>query len=135
MEQTEMPDGRMLTHHNASVCAGQHCPLHNPSDHEYRQYPLDWDSLTGVMIRLLPSGETVIDPDEYRLHQKERYLYINRAVCNKCYEAVASVHRHDFKTCSCGNLSVDGGHDYPRRVFGEAGFTDDCVYIGGKDDA
>jgi hypothetical protein len=26
------------------------------------------------------------------------------------------VHPHDFKTCSCGKTSIDGGTDYLRRV-------------------
>ena len=26
-------------------------------------------------------------------------------------------HSHDFKTCKCGNLSIDGGNEYPRRLY------------------
>ena len=32
-----------------------------------------------------------------------------------CEEEIESVHRHDFVTCKCGNVSVDGGKDYLRR--------------------
>ena len=39
----------------------------------------------------------------------------NRAKCLKCDEVVESHHRHDFRTCKCGNLSVDGGLDYLKR--------------------
>jgi hypothetical protein len=132
MEQTEMPDGRVLTHHNGNVCFGQYCPLHNPSDHSLREYPLDWDAKAGVMVRVLPDGGTEIDPDEYRLHSPEKYLYRNAAKCKGCLEILESTYRHDFVSCSCGNLSVDGGHDYPRRVFGQYGFEDMNVYIGGE---
>ena len=41
----------------------------------------------------------------------------NRAKCLICGDIIESVHRHDFKWCSCGNLAVDGGHDYLRRCF------------------
>jgi hypothetical protein len=29
---------------------------------------------------------------------------------------VESAHRHDFRTCACGKIAVDGGRDYRRRV-------------------
>jgi len=40
----------------------------------------------------------------------------NAARCLTCNEIIESKHRHDFVTCKCGKLSVDGGHDYLRRV-------------------
>lgn len=39
----------------------------------------------------------------------------NRIMCRKCGDIIESEHRHDFKSCSCGACSVDGGHDYLRR--------------------
>lgn len=39
----------------------------------------------------------------------------NRARCTVCDTVVESMHRHDFVTCTCGALSVDGGQDYRRR--------------------
>lgn len=41
----------------------------------------------------------------------------NRAKCLVCGDVIESKHRHDFVTCSCGNLSVDGGKDYLRRSY------------------
>ena len=41
----------------------------------------------------------------------------NSAQCLKCGEKIVSKHRHDYVTCSCGNISVDGGLDYCRRSF------------------
>lgn len=50
----------------------------------------------------------------------ERYRIIkNAAKCLKCGDTIESKHRHDYVTCSCGNVSVDGGHDYLRRSFKE----------------
>ena len=41
----------------------------------------------------------------------------NRAMCLLCGDIIESKHVHDFVTCACGQLSVDGGHDYFRRAF------------------
>ena len=39
----------------------------------------------------------------------------NRAQCKLCKDIIESKHRHDFVTCKCGKLSVDGGYDYIKR--------------------
>lgn len=39
----------------------------------------------------------------------------NQAECLMCEEHILSIHKHDFKTCTCGRLYVDGGIDYLRR--------------------
>lgn len=41
----------------------------------------------------------------------------NSAICLLCEQVIESQWGHDFRTCKCGNLSVDGGHEYVRRVF------------------
>ena len=40
----------------------------------------------------------------------------NAASCNGCGDFIVSKHRHDFVTCTCGAISVDGGQEYLRRV-------------------
>lgn len=40
----------------------------------------------------------------------------NAVICNVCDEFIFSAHRHDFRECKCGNIAVDGGQDYLRRV-------------------
>jgi hypothetical protein len=48
----------------------------------------------------------------------------NAARCLLCGDTIESTHTHDFRTCSCGNVSVDGGPAYRKRVFrGEPGTT------------
>lgn len=48
----------------------------------------------------------------------EKYKIIeNKAKCLLCGDVIESVNRHDYVTCSCGNISVDGGKDYLRRCF------------------
>lgn len=48
---------------------------------------------------------------------KVRYnrIVCNKAQCTKCMDIIESVHRHDFVTCKCGALSVDGGKSYLKR--------------------
>ena len=36
----------------------------------------------------------------------------NRAKCKLCKDVLESFHRHDYVTCSCGQISIDGGNDY-----------------------
>tara|TARA_R110000822_G_scaffold5031_13_gene21882 strand:+ start:7154 stop:7561 length:408 start_codon:yes stop_codon:yes gene_type:complete len=42
----------------------------------------------------------------------------NAANCLSCGDLIVSKHRHDFVTCTCGAISVDGGQEYLRRVGG-----------------
>lgn len=44
-------------------------------------------------------------------------LTSNRAKCLLCGEIIESKHRHHFVRCYCGNLVVDGGLDYLKRIF------------------
>lgn len=36
----------------------------------------------------------------------------NRAKCKLCESIIESIHRHDYVTCKCGEISIDGGQDY-----------------------
>lgn len=51
----------------------------------------------------------------------------NSARCHNCGDEIESTHRHDFKYCSCGNIFVDGGHDYIRRGWKDDNWTDTSV--------
>lgn len=41
----------------------------------------------------------------------------NSAQCLSCGDEIESTHGHDFRSCRCGNLCVDGGKQYLRRVY------------------
>ncbi len=41
----------------------------------------------------------------------------NAAECGNCHEVIESTHRHDYVSCGCGGISVDGGKDYFRRAW------------------
>lgn len=38
----------------------------------------------------------------------------NAARCGKCGDVIESKHRHNFVSCTCGDIFVDGGRDYLR---------------------
>ena len=41
----------------------------------------------------------------------------NAIQCKHCGEIIESRIVHDFKTCKCGKVFVDGGHEYLRRGY------------------
>jgi len=49
--------------------------------------------------------------EEYR----KGALMRNAAKCGRCGDVVESKFRHDFRSCSCGAIFVDGGLAYCRR--------------------
>jgi len=38
----------------------------------------------------------------------------NRAKCAKCGDIIESTYRHEYVSCKCGAIFVDGGNDYWR---------------------
>lgn len=55
-------------------------------------------------------------------------LVRNAAECGECGDVIESRHRHDFVWCSCGNLAVDGGLDYAKRLFGNGNWIERSRY-------
>jgi hypothetical protein len=47
---------------------------------------------------------------------RNKRIIKNKVQCAKCLDIVESIHTHDFKSCKCGRVSIDGGHEYLRRV-------------------
>lgn len=63
-----------------------------------------------MMFRVSPDGDVYPDPDSPRKVESP-----NAVRCLSCFQTIVSTHRHDYVTCSCGNVSVDGGNDYSKR--------------------
>lgn len=69
----------------------------------------------------------------------------NAARCLFCGDVIESRWRHEMVTCSCGALSVDGGHAYFRRLYTDSWAYEDlsicnheyregrCYYCGGRE--
>ena len=50
------------------------------------------------------------------MSEQETVILSNQIKCLHCGESIYSAHRHDFVTCTCGSVSVDGGMNYFRRA-------------------
>ena len=61
-----------------------------------------------------------------------RKIIRNAIRCNHCGDVIESTYRHNFVTCSCGRVSVDGGHDYLRRCGDRSDYTDLSETEGGE---
>lgn len=48
---------------------------------------------------------------------EEKQIVLNRAKCLDCNDIITSYHVHDYVTCSCKKLSVDGGTEYISRSY------------------
>lgn len=46
---------------------------------------------------------------------EENRILSNKVRCKLCGDIIESKTVHDFVTCKCGAVSVDGGHFYLRR--------------------
>lgn len=99
-----LPPGGLI---RADLCFDKPCP----------------DSGWGVTVYDRPLTEEeakeyhldIISGPQPRPKDPECVILRNRAQCLRCGDVIESKSVHDFVTCSCGNLSVDGGHDYLKR--------------------
>jgi hypothetical protein len=55
---------RVLLVHPKDKCKGQHCCIHNPSDHHMKEWPQNWRGDRGIMERMCPHGIGHPDPDD-----------------------------------------------------------------------
>lgn len=46
----------------------------------------------------------------------DRQIVRNRIKCLSCNDIITSYHGHDYTTCSCGKVAVDGGMNYLKRT-------------------
>ena len=53
----------------------------------------------------------------------------NQVECKVCGDNPYSASRHDFRTCKCGAISVDGGMGYLRRVGDLDAYTDKSIEL------
>lgn len=67
--------------HAEDACMGDHCTIHNMSDHSMRSFPQHWRADRGIMERICPHGIGHPDPDDYRVNQ---YEYERVHGCDGC---------------------------------------------------
>lgn len=119
--------------HTIECCFSEHCPVHHPREHQYSDLPLDW--VAGSFVRLSPNfeGGIMIDPDDWAYNSGHRVIIRNSAHCGRCGQSVESTYTHDFKSCECGNVSVDGGFSYVRHVIEHPESYDNTSLVFKKD--
>lgn len=111
--QLLLSGGQIISNfHDDGVCMGDVCPVHKPSDHKFKNAPLFFN---GVHMYRVIDGEMVIDPDDYVFNRFGKAILRNSAKCHRCDTTAMSTDRHDYQTCECGNVFVDGGFDYARH--------------------
>jgi hypothetical protein len=55
------------------------------------------------------------------LYAGVKYKQIRHAIyCKKCMDTIESRTEHDFKTCSCGSIGIDGGTSEDNRILGDS---------------
>jgi predicted RNA-binding Zn-ribbon protein involved in translation (DUF1610 family) len=69
----------------------------------------------------------------FRVYGGIKYYKVRHAIlCCSCNETIESKEIHEFKTCGCGAVSIDGG--LQGRVIGTS-YEDRsmfCAFVGGK---
>jgi hypothetical protein len=59
---------------------------------------------------------------------RDEIIVQNSVRCLGCGDEIISGHRHDFRSCSCGALTVDGGLAYRKRLYKSAiGWIDTSI--------
>jgi len=56
--------GQRVRVHDAGKCKGEHCVIHNPSDHHMKDWPTNWRQDRNMMERICPHGVGHPDPDD-----------------------------------------------------------------------
>lgn len=64
MEDYTTGTGQHLRVHAKDDCKGQHCCIHNPSEHAMRDFPTHWRGDRGLMERICKCGVGHPDPDD-----------------------------------------------------------------------
>jgi len=68
-------------------------------------------------------------PKEKRTRLNIGDIYVNGATCHMCDWFIRSRNKHDYVSCRCGNVSVDGGSWYAKRNFKTDAFTNVIEYF------
>ncbi len=56
-------------------------------------------------------------------------ILFNSIKCKHCKQIINSRHVHDYKSCKCGKVAVDGGLDYLKRSGEHSDFIEASIVI------
>lgn len=128
----------ILSVHEEGTCWGDVCCIHKKTDHELRKFPQVWHRDKMYRAQQIQDERYVFwpDPDEVGSYDVVEQDYIdnvilsNEVTCGRCENTIYSMHVHDFVTCECGSVSVDGGFSYLKRSFTNGvEYTDNSVSL------
>lgn len=54
-------------------------------------------------------------------------IYVNACKCLICGETVRSKNRHDYRSCTCSNVTCDGGSWYCKRLVREPSKAEEAI--------
>lgn len=74
----------VLVTHPEGTCRGEHCCIHNPSDHRLKDAPLHWRTDRGMMERICEHGIGHPDPDDL---SHKRSIMSRQAFRSRAYES------------------------------------------------
>jgi hypothetical protein len=70
--------------HSSKQCKGEHCVIHNPSDHPMKGFKTHWRSDRGLMERICNHGIGHPDPDALSVYTPERRQREGIHGCDGC---------------------------------------------------
>lgn len=70
MERNTLVGGQEITTHPKEMCEGEHCTIHNNSDHHMIDWPQNWRSDRRIMERICSHGVGHPDPDDPKSQDK-----------------------------------------------------------------
>ena len=73
-----------LRTHAPDECSGEHCVIHNPSDHPLKDAPMRWRSDKQVMERICEHGIGHADPDDVAHRKRIGVKHAGVHGCDGC---------------------------------------------------
>ena len=73
MEKYETGTGQIVWVHTKDKCEGNYCCIHNPSDHEMKDFPTHWRDDRMLMERICEHGVGHPDPDDLAFKARNGY--------------------------------------------------------------
>ena len=83
MEHTDIT----LVVHESDSCMGEHCTVHNKSDHSMRGFPQHWREDRGIMERICSHGIGHPDPDSTWPAHYAEWVHGCDGCCAGAYDA------------------------------------------------
>lgn len=75
---------RLENVHDASLCVGRPCVVHNPTDHHMRGFRLLWRDDRKIFERVCPHGIGHPDPDQFHYWRENDMEYEGVHGCDGC---------------------------------------------------